>query len=146
MVLYKRFARMTDPVEAQAMEVELRDRFGEIPPPARALLDLAWIKLEAQSLGIVMVQMRDPGYRLGSRAGATAPRGEALLEFAPGRALTPEIYARLSETFGRRILFKAGKTLAVNLIGQPPVRLADYVKNLLHVARFSSNINTLPSR
>jgi transcription-repair coupling factor (superfamily II helicase) len=146
MVLYKRFARMTDPVEAQAMEVELRDRFGEIPPPARALLDLAWIKLEAQSLGIVMVQMRDPGYRLGSRAGATAPRGEALLEFAPGRALTPEIYARLSETFGRRILFKAGKTLAVNLIGQPPVRLADDVKNLLHVARFSSNINTLPSR
>jgi hypothetical protein len=44
------------------------------------------------------------------------------------------------------MFFKAGKPRADNLIGQPPVRLADDVKNLLHVARFSSNINTLPSR
>ncbi|HEX5132372.1 MAG TPA: transcription-repair coupling factor, partial [Candidatus Krumholzibacteria bacterium] len=146
MMLYKRFARMTDPDEVPAMEAELADRFGEIPPPARALLDLAAIKLMAQSLGIVLVQMRDPGHRLGTRGGATAPRGEANLEFAPGKTLTPEGYARLSETFGRRILFKAGKTLAVSLIGLPPARLPDEVKNLLQVARFSSNINTLPSR
>ena len=146
MFLYKRFARMTDPAEVPAMEAELADRFGEVPPPARALLDLAAIKLEAQALGIVLVQLRDPGHRLGSRSGATPPRGEANIEFAPGRTLVPEAYARLSETFGRRILFKAGKTLAVSLVGQPPVRLPDDVKNLLHVARFSSNINSLPSR
>ncbi len=145
MFLYKRFARMTDPAEVPAMEAELADRFGEIPPPARALLDLAAIKLVAQSVGIVMVQLRDPGYRLAGRAGATAPRGEKHLEFAPGKALSPQAYASLSETFGRRILFKSGKTLAVSLIGQPPARLADEVKNLLHVARFSSNINTLPN-
>ncbi len=146
MFLYKRFARMTDAAEVPAMEAELVDRFGEVPPPARALLDLAAIKLEAQALGIVLVQLRDPGYRLGTRAGAAPPRGEANLEFAPGRALAPEAYARLSETFGRRILFKAGKMLAVSLIGQPPARLPDEVKNLLQLARFSSNINTLPNR
>jgi transcription-repair coupling factor (superfamily II helicase) len=146
MFLYKRFARMTAPEEVPAMEAELVDRFGEVPPPARALLDLAAIKLEAQALGIVLAQLRDPAHRLGARAGATPPRGEANLEFAPGKALPPEAYARLSETFGRRILFKAGKTLAVNLIGQPPARLPDEVRNLLQVARFSSSINTLPSR
>ncbi|HEU4364536.1 MAG TPA: transcription-repair coupling factor [Candidatus Krumholzibacteria bacterium] len=146
MFLYKRFARMTDPAEVPAMEAELADRFGEIPPPARALLDLATIKLEAQALGIVLVQLRDPGHRLGLRAGAAPLRGEANIEFAPGKALAPEAYARLSETFGRRILFKAGKTLAVSLIGQPPARLPDEVKNLLQVARFSSSIKTLPSR
>jgi len=146
MFLYKRFARMTDAAEVPAMEAELVDRFGEVPPPARALLDLAAIKLEAQALGIVLVQLRDPGYRLGTRAGAAPPRGEANLEFAPGRALAPEAYARLSETFGRRILFKVGKMLAVSLIGQPPARLPDEVKNLLQLARFSSNINTLPNR
>ncbi len=146
MLLYKRFARMTRPEEAQAMEAELEDRFGEIPAPARALLDLATIKLEAHALGIVLAQLRDPGYRLGSRAGATPPRGEAALEFAPGKALTPEACARLSETFGRRILFKAGKTFAVSLVGQPPAHLPDEVKNLLQVARFASKINTLPSR
>jgi hypothetical protein len=76
----------------------------------------------------------------------TVSRGEASLEFAPGRALSPQAAARLSETFGRRILFKSGKTFAVSLFGQPPVRLVDEVKNLLQVARFASKINSLPKR
>jgi transcription-repair coupling factor (superfamily II helicase) len=96
MFLYKRFARMSDPAEVPAMEAELADRFGEIPPPARALLDLAAIKLEAQALGIILVQLRDPGHKLGTRAGANPPRGEANLEFSDGRALPPEAYALLS--------------------------------------------------
>jgi transcription-repair coupling factor (superfamily II helicase) len=154
MLLYKRIARMVHPDEAVALGEELRDRFGDPPPPARTLVDLAHIKLEASQLGVAMVQLRDPGYRLLAREGArrtaeTAqhlPRGEASLEFAPGRALSPEAAARLSETFGRRILFKAGKTFAVSLIGQPPTPLVDEVKNLLQVARFASKINSLPKR
>ncbi len=155
MLLYKRIARMIHPDEAVALADELRDRFGDPPPPAQMLVDLAHIKLEASQLGIVMVQLRDPGHRLlareSHRAGGvestqSLPRGEASLEFASGRALTPEAAARLSETFGRRILFKAGKTFAVSLIGQPPARLVDEVKNLLQVARFASKINSLPKR
>jgi transcription-repair coupling factor (superfamily II helicase) len=158
MLLYKRIARMTHPDEAVALGEELRDRFGDPPPPAQTLVDLAHIKLEASQLGVTMVQLRDPGYRLlareggrSGRAGAAEsaqhlPRGEASVEFAPGRALSPEAAARLSETFGRRILFKAGKTFAVSLIGDPPTPLVDEVKNLLQVARFASKINSLPKR
>ncbi len=153
MLLYKRIARMTDPEEAVALGDELRDRFGDPPPPAQMLVDLAHLKLEASRLGIVLAQLRDPGYRMLARErvdpaspAASVPRGEATLEFAPGRALTPEAAARLSETFGRRILFKAGSTFAVSLIGQPPTRLVDEVKNLLQVARFASKINSLPKR
>jgi len=153
MLLYKRIARMTHPDEAIALSDELRDRFGDPPAPAQMLLDLAHIKLEASQLGVVVVQLRDPGYRTLQRdviplrrAAETPPRGEANLEFASGRALTPEAAARLSETFGRRILFKAGKTFAVSLIGQPPIPLVDEVKNLLQVARFASKINSLPKR
>ncbi|HXV14406.1 MAG TPA: transcription-repair coupling factor [Candidatus Krumholzibacteria bacterium] len=155
MLLYKRIARMADPDEAVALGDELRDRFGEPPPPAQMLIDLAHIKLEASRLGVVMVHLRDPGHRLLARDGAarkepegvqSLPRGEASLEFAPGRALSPQAAARLSETFGRRILFKSGKTFAVSLIGQPPARLVDEVKNLLQVARFASKINSLPKR
>jgi hypothetical protein len=58
----------------------------------------------------------------------------------------PQLFARLWEFFGRVIFFKGGNPLAVTLLGQPPVGLADEVKKLLHVARFSSYINTLPSR
>ncbi len=154
MLLYKRIARMTHPDEAAALSEELRDRFGDPPPPAQMLLDLAHIKLESALLGVVIVQLRDPGYRMLAReviplrrdASLAPPRGEANLEFASGRALAPEAAARLSETFGRRILFKAGKTFAVSLIGQPPTQLVDEVKNLLQVARFASKINSLPKR
>ena len=70
--------------------------------------------------------------------------GEATLEFAPGRSLIPLACARLSETFGRRVLFKSGKNFAVSLRGQPPERVLDEVNNLLQIARFASKINTLP--
>lgn len=155
MLVYKRIARMTHPDEAVGLGDELRDRFGDPPPPARMLVDLAHIKLEASQLGVVMVLLRDPGHRLLARDGVaksgsvdpqSLPRGEASLEFATGRAISPEAAARLSETFGRRILFKSGKTFAVSLIGQPPARLVDEVKNLLQVARFASKINSLPKR
>src|SRR6187551_335961 len=38
MLLYKRIARMTHPDEAIALSDELRDRFGDPPPPAQMLL------------------------------------------------------------------------------------------------------------
>jgi transcription-repair coupling factor (superfamily II helicase) len=148
MMIYKRIAHMTEPEAAAALEEELRDRFGEPPLPAMNLVNLARVKLDAQALGIVMVQMRDPaGAR--PRPGAdprTLPRGEANLEFAPGRTLEPLACARLSETFGRRILFKSGKSFAVSLVGMPPARVLDEVRNLLQTARFSSKINVLPKR
>ncbi|HKW15346.1 MAG TPA: TRCF domain-containing protein, partial [Candidatus Krumholzibacteria bacterium] len=146
--------------QVQALEDELKDRFGELPRPAQDLIDLARVKLEAQLLGILMVHMRDPNTaRAGARAqggregrGVVLKRdldlipGEATLEFAPGRALTPQACARLSETFGRRILFKSGKNFAVTLRGQPPERVLNEVNNLLQIARFASKINALPRK
>jgi len=157
MLIYKRIAHMADPAQVQALQDELKDRFGDLPRPAQDLLDLARAKLEAQLLGILMVHMRDPA---GARPPALergqgrgivlknvpVPPGEATLEFAPGKALTPQACARLSETFGRRILFKSGKTFAVTLRGQPPERVLNEVNNLLQIARFASKINALPRR
>ena len=160
MLIYKRIAHMAEPAQVQALEDELKDRFGELPRPAQDLIDLARVKLEAQLLGILMVHMRDPNTaRAGARAqggregrGVVLKRdldlipGEATLEFAPGRALTPQACARLSETFGRRILFKSGKNFAVTLRGQPPERVLNEVNNLLQIARFASKINALPRK
>jgi transcription-repair coupling factor (superfamily II helicase) len=157
MLIYKRIAHMSDPAQVQALEDELKDRFGELPRPAQDLIDLARVKLEAQALGILMVHMRDARASARPRAvgegrgvvlkrPADLPPGEATLEFAPGRSLTPQACARLSETFGRRILFKSGKNFAVSLRGQPPERVLDEVNNLLQIARFASKINALPRR
>jgi transcription-repair coupling factor (superfamily II helicase) len=142
MMLYKRIAHMTEAQEAAALEEELKDRFGELPRSAKDLVDLARAKLEAQALGILLVQMRDPA----GASGRPGVRGEAHLEFAPGRSLEPLACARLSETFGRRLLFKAGKSFGVSLIGQPPARVLDEVNNLLQTARLASKLDSLPKR
>jgi transcription-repair coupling factor (superfamily II helicase) len=157
MLIYKRIAHMADPEQVKVLEDELKDRFGELPRPAKDLIDLARVKLEAQALGILMVHMRDPaGARPALARGqgrgvilknaGELPPGDATLEFAPGKALAPQACARLSETFGRRILFKSGKNFAVSLRGQPPERVLDEVNNLLQIARFASKINALPRR
>lgn len=58
MMLYKRLAGMSDVEEFEAIEAEFKDRFGEAPRPARCLLDLAGIKLQASLLGIAAVRFR----------------------------------------------------------------------------------------
>jgi len=81
----------------------------------------------------------------GGKLGGASPRGEAGLEFAPGKALSPGQCARLVETFGARLLFKAGKSFGVTLAGDPVAPLLQDVKNLLQVAHFSSKVNNLPA-
>lgn len=49
LAVYQRMVEATDPQEIQAMRTELRDRFGELPDPASALL--TWLLLKALALG-----------------------------------------------------------------------------------------------
>lgn len=50
--LYKKIAALTTPQERSDLEEEMRDRYGEIPPPVYALLEIAELKQFAQKLGI----------------------------------------------------------------------------------------------
>ncbi len=52
LILYKRIASAASEAELHELQVELVDRFGLLPEPARALFDNARIKLLAQPLGI----------------------------------------------------------------------------------------------
>jgi hypothetical protein len=187
MLIYKRLARASEPDDVEGIEHELADRFGPAPDPVRNLLDLTRVKLEAARLGVVLVQMREPGHRrrvrsealeraaepprsraevprnvprsvrgsnrlrrlaekigTGGLGGADATKSAAALDFAPGKALTPEQCGRLVETFGDRLLFKSGKSFGVSLKGEPATPLLQDVKNLLQVAYFSHKINDLP--
>ncbi len=63
MMIYRRLAGMDDPDDVEALARELEDRFGRLDPATRNLLDLAWIKLTAARLGVVRVQIREPGRR-----------------------------------------------------------------------------------
>lgn len=52
MASYKRLAGMTGPSEIAAFEEEIRDRYGPLPEPVRALLDKIILKVMCRSIGI----------------------------------------------------------------------------------------------
>lgn len=49
---YKRIASAKGETELEEIKVELIDRFGLLPDPARTLLDIARLRQQAQKLGI----------------------------------------------------------------------------------------------
>lgn len=59
--LYKRIASAADDREIEDLKVELIDRFGLLPDPARYLLAIAGLRQRAQSLGIRRIEGSDKG-------------------------------------------------------------------------------------
>lgn len=58
---YKRIASAKKESELEELKVELIDRFGLLPDPARNLLDIARLRQQAQKLGIRKVEANDKG-------------------------------------------------------------------------------------
>ena len=63
--IYRRLAQVTDSIALQALEQEIRDRFGPLPEPAQWLLQTVRIKLAAAARGIDVVEVRDDRLMLG---------------------------------------------------------------------------------
>ena len=58
---YKRIASAKKETELEELRVELIDRFGLLPDPARNLLDIARLRQQAQKLGIRKLEGNDKG-------------------------------------------------------------------------------------
>ncbi|HEU4618449.1 MAG TPA: transcription-repair coupling factor [Gammaproteobacteria bacterium] len=56
LVHYKRIANASSREELDRLQVELIDRFGLLPPQAKTLFQITWLKLLAQRLGVRKVQ------------------------------------------------------------------------------------------
>ena len=61
LMLYKRISGASTEEELRDLQVELIDRFGLLPGPARNHMRIAAIKLKAQSLGIEKIDAADGG-------------------------------------------------------------------------------------
>jgi transcription-repair coupling factor (superfamily II helicase) len=71
--VYKRLAKFEQPAEVEALRVELRDRFGPLPPPAEAMLALAQLRIIGGAMGIEGILVRGDEARITFRDSA-APR------------------------------------------------------------------------
>ncbi len=64
LVLYKRLANCDNDDELQRLQEELIDRFGELPPPTRALIDSHRLRLAGKALGIAKIDAGDSAIQL----------------------------------------------------------------------------------
>jgi transcription-repair coupling factor (superfamily II helicase) len=118
MALYKRLARMESPDDIDDLQEELTDRFGPPPTEATNLLELTRLKVQATDLGIALIQFKTD---------------RIVIEFKPGRALSPEACATLVETFEGRVLFKSGGVFGLTVASRGG-RWLDEAAKLLSVA------------
>jgi transcription-repair coupling factor (superfamily II helicase) len=71
---YKRIASAKQPGELDDIKVELIDRFGLLPDPARNLLEIAALRQQAQKMGVRKIEANEKG---------------GMLEFAPQNSVDP---------------------------------------------------------
>ena len=69
--LYRRLARASAPGDIDELRTELRERFGPLPPPAEALLDMGRLRAMGRARGLQHVLVRGDEARLTFRQGAT---------------------------------------------------------------------------
>jgi transcription-repair coupling factor (superfamily II helicase) len=64
LVLYKRIANARDDEDLRALQVEMIDRFGLLPPQTKALFAITGLKLKAEKLGIRKIEAGAGGGRI----------------------------------------------------------------------------------
>ena len=77
LVLYKRIAGAASAAELEELQVEMVDRFGPLPEPARRLFAVTRTKLEVAPLGIRKIELNERGGRVTFRE--PGPEADALL-------------------------------------------------------------------
>ena len=91
LILYKRIANATDQDGLNELQVELIDRFGLLPEPAKHLVRLTLLKLQAEKLGITKIDAGPQGGRI---------------EFAADTPVDPMALIKLIQTQPKRYKFE----------------------------------------
>jgi transcription-repair coupling factor (superfamily II helicase) len=79
--LYRRLSRIQSPAEVDELRGELVDRFGPIPPEAKALLDGALLRLLGRGLGVERVLLSGREGRVSFRDGVIPPLAHLVQPF-----------------------------------------------------------------
>ncbi len=57
--IYRKLAQVTDKAGLRSLEQELRDRFGQLPPPLALLLQVAEVKVLASERGVTVIEVQE---------------------------------------------------------------------------------------
>ena len=92
--IYKKVAALRSPEEVDALEEEMKDRFGPLPAPAGNLLETVRVKILAKRLGINAITMQ---------------RGDVVARLLPGISWNAERVAALLVGFRGEVRYQPGR-------------------------------------
>jgi transcription-repair coupling factor (superfamily II helicase) len=84
LAVYQRLSQAMEDAEASAIEQELRDRFGELPPAARNLIWIVRLRIMATKAGIGAIQTEDGSLVIRMLPGLALDRETATKRMPPG--------------------------------------------------------------
>jgi transcription-repair coupling factor (superfamily II helicase) len=92
--IYKKIAAITDLSEADAVEAEIEDRFGDLPTPVQNLLEISRVKALAKKLGI---------------SGVTMEGKDLIARFLPGLTLDADRIRTLLVNYKGQVRYQPGR-------------------------------------
>ncbi|MCL2103418.1 MAG: transcription-repair coupling factor, partial [Syntrophorhabdaceae bacterium] len=123
---YRKLSLPKTPDAVDDIELELLDRFGRLPPPARALCDLARLRFRMRSVGVAQLKRGPGNLCLTLSPHSTFDRGKLVQWVTKER-----------QTFS----FQKGEIFSMRLSGESPGEVLSAAKNLLN--RFDAEGITL---
>ena len=116
LILYKRISSAKDTAELKELQVEMIDRFGLLPDPAKNLIRVTELKLKAQALGILKID-----------AGPHAGR----LEFASDTRVDPMRLIKLIQSQPKHYRFEGATVFKFNVPMDNPAQRFTTIEALL---------------
>jgi transcription-repair coupling factor (superfamily II helicase) len=105
MSLYKRISQVRDGAEIEALQDEVRDRYGAVPAPVAGLLRFAALRLRAEALGVQQVDLGAGALHLRFAPDGPAAQGlVATVTTWSGASLSPQGLLRVPVAAGRPAL------------------------------------------
>ena len=125
---YRTLAQASDEDGIREVEAELQDRFGELPEPARLLLEVARLRVMARSVGLSDIAVQGPSIRF---APADLPESKQmrLQRMHPGSKIVPVPGADASGA--RQVLIPKPKTARVGGKDLTDAAVIDWARQVL---------------
>ena len=116
--IYKKIAAVSSLSEADEIEEEIEDRFGDLPEAVRNLLEISRLKVLAKQLGIEVI---------------ASERGEIVARFLPGLSLDAERIASLLVNSRAQVRYQSGRQqmLKWRVAGRSTAELWQLIKDSL---------------
>ncbi len=118
LILYKRIANAADEDGLNELQVEMIDRFGLLPEPAKHLIRLTLLKLQAEKLGITKIDAGPQGGRI---------------EFAADTPVDPMALIKLIQTQPKRYKFEGATVFKFQVPMERPEERFNTLEALLEL-------------